>query len=84
MSPSNRDDATIDRITRLLEQDEMLAGGVMRLIVGPVDDAGTLLAGDAVDEFDLEVGRAELKLSDAAMKRIIEDAETTVPDILWL
>jgi HD-like signal output (HDOD) protein len=53
-------------------------------VVGPVDDAGNLLLGDAVDEFDLEVSRGELQLSDAAMKRIIEDAEVTVPDILWL
>ena len=53
-------------------------------VVGPVDDAGALLAGDAVDEFDLEVGRAELKLTDKALQQIIEDAETTVPDILWL
>ena len=30
MTLSNRDDATIDRVVRLLEQDEMLAGGVMR------------------------------------------------------
>jgi HD-like signal output (HDOD) protein len=53
-------------------------------VVGPVDDAGNLLRGDAVDEFDLEVSRGELKLSEAAMKRIIEEAEVTVPDILWL
>jgi len=53
-------------------------------VVGPVDDAGNLLAGDAVDEFDLEVARGELNLSAAAMQRIVEDAEQTVPDILWL
>lgn len=53
-------------------------------VVGPVNAAGELLRGDAVDEFDLEVSRGELKLSDGAMKRVIEDAEATVPDILWL
>lgn len=53
-------------------------------VVGPVDSQGVLLAGDAVDDFDLEVSRAELNLSDQAMKRIIDDAEVTVPDILWL
>jgi HD-like signal output (HDOD) protein len=53
-------------------------------VVGPVDDAGNLLAGDAVDEFDLEVARGELNLSAVAMQRIVEDAEVTVPDILWL
>jgi HD-like signal output (HDOD) protein len=53
-------------------------------VVGPVDADGNLVKGDLVDEFDLEVSRAELKLSDTAMERIIEDAEATVPDILWL
>ena len=53
-------------------------------VVGPVDDNGVLLTGDGVDEFDLEVSRAELNLNDAAMARIIEEAEATVPDILWL
>lgn len=53
-------------------------------VVGPVDDQGNLLAGDAIDEFDLEVSLGELKLSSGAMKRVIEDAEFTVPDILWL
>jgi HD-like signal output (HDOD) protein len=53
-------------------------------VVGPVDAHGVLLAGDAVDDFDLEVSRAELNLSEQAMERIIEDAEATVPDILWL
>ena len=31
-------------------------------VVGPVDDQGVLMAGDAVDDFDLEVSRAELTL----------------------
>ncbi len=53
-------------------------------VVGPVDENGVLLVGDTVDEFDLEVSRAELNLNDAAMARIIEEAEATVPDILWL
>ncbi|HEY3254230.1 MAG TPA: HDOD domain-containing protein [Polyangiaceae bacterium] len=53
-------------------------------VVGPVDDQGVLLAGDAVDDFDLEVSRSELRLSEQAMERIIEDAEVLVPDILWL
>jgi HD-like signal output (HDOD) protein len=53
-------------------------------VVGPVDADGNLIKGDIVDEFDLEVSRAELNLSGAAMARIIEDAEATVPDILWL
>jgi len=53
-------------------------------VVGPVNDQGVLMAGDAVDDFDLEVSRAELKLSEQTMERIIEDAEATVPDILWL
>jgi HD-like signal output (HDOD) protein len=53
-------------------------------VVGPVDADGNLIKGDIVDEFDLEVSRAELKLSDSAMGRIVEDAEATVPDILWL
>src|SRR3954470_21390060 len=39
MTLSNRDDATIDRVVRLLEQDEMLAGGVMRLIGSPLCSA---------------------------------------------
>jgi len=53
-------------------------------VVGPVDDQGNLLSGDAIDEFDLEVSLGELKLSSEAMKRVVEDAESTVPDILWL
>jgi HD-like signal output (HDOD) protein len=53
-------------------------------VVGPVDENGSLLAGDAVDDFDLEVSRGELGLNGQAMDRIIEEAETTVPDILWL
>jgi len=53
-------------------------------VVGPVDPHGVLLKGDFVDEFDLEISRAELNLDDAAMARIIEEAEATVPDILWL
>jgi len=53
-------------------------------VVGPVDERGVLLPGDAVDDFDLEVSRTELNLSDSQMERIIEDAEATVPDILWL
>jgi len=53
-------------------------------VVGPVDDHGNLQPGDAIDEFDLEVSLGELKLSSQAMKRVVEDAETTVPDILWL
>jgi len=53
-------------------------------VVGPVDEHGVLLTGDAIDEFDLEVSRAELGLNEASLSRIIEDAEATVPDILWL
>jgi HD-like signal output (HDOD) protein len=53
-------------------------------VVGPVDAEGNLLRGDLVDEFDLEVSRAELNLSDQAMARIIDEAEAIVPDILWL
>jgi len=53
-------------------------------VVGPVDEHGVLLTGDTIDEFDLEVSHAELGLNEAAMSRIIEDAEATVPDILWL
>src|SRR5450755_2622795 len=53
-------------------------------VVGPVDENGVLLIGDAVDEFDLEVGRAELNLSEPVLQRIIEEAEIMVPDILWL
>ncbi len=53
-------------------------------VVGPVDADGNLVRGDVVDEFDLEVSRGELHLSTIAMDRIIEDAEATVPDILWL
>jgi HD-like signal output (HDOD) protein len=53
-------------------------------VVGPVDADGNLIKGDIVDEFDLEVSRGELNLSGATMARIIEDAEATVPDILWL
>lgn len=53
-------------------------------VVGPVDESGVLLAGDAVDEFDLEVCRGELNLSDEAMAKIIDEAEAIVPDILWL
>jgi len=53
-------------------------------VVGPVDADGNLIRGDIVDEFDLEVSRGELHLSSATMDRIIEDAEATVPDILWL
>ena len=36
MSLTNRDDSKIERIVRLLEQDEMLAGGLMRLIGSPL------------------------------------------------
>lgn len=53
-------------------------------VVGPVDDHGVLMAGDAVDDFDLEVSKGELNLSERTMERIIDDAEATVPDILWL
>jgi HD-like signal output (HDOD) protein len=53
-------------------------------VVGPVDADGNLIRGDVVDEFDLEVSRGELHLSSATMDRIIQDAEATVPDILWL
>ena len=53
-------------------------------VVGPVDDQGALLPGDAVDDFDLEVSRAELGLDDQTMKRIVDEAEAIVPDILWL
>ena len=53
-------------------------------VVGPVDDQGVLLAGDAVDDFDLEVSRAELGLNDQALQRIMDEAEVIVPDILWL
>lgn len=53
-------------------------------VVGPVDAQGALMAGDAVDDFDLEVSRTELNLNDRTMDRIMEDAEVTVPDILWL
>jgi HD-like signal output (HDOD) protein len=53
-------------------------------VVGPIDAQGVLLVGDAVDEFDLEVSRAELGLNDQAMARIIAEAEAIVPDILWL
>jgi HD-like signal output (HDOD) protein len=53
-------------------------------VVGPVDENGVLLAGDAVDDFDLEVSRTELNLSEQAMERIIFEAEAKVPDILWL
>jgi HD-like signal output (HDOD) protein len=41
MSLSSRDDASVDRVVRLLEQDEMLAGGVMRLIGSPLYAART-------------------------------------------
>lgn len=53
-------------------------------VVGPVDAAGRLLPGDAVDELDFELSRAELGLSAASMDRIIQEAEAIVPDILWL
>ena len=53
-------------------------------VVGPVDADGVLVKGDSVDEFDLEVIGAELGLSEETMERIIEEAEATVPDILWL
>lgn len=53
-------------------------------VVGPVDEQGVLLPGDAVDDFDLEVSRAELGLNDQTVQRIIDDAEVIVPDILWL
>ena len=54
------------------------------MVVGPVDEEGMLLTGDAVDEFDLEVSRAELGLSEQAFEQIIAEAEAIVPDILWL
>lgn len=53
-------------------------------VVGPLDDQGALLPGDAVDDFDLEVSRAELGLDDRTLQRIVDEAESTVPDILWL
>jgi putative nucleotidyltransferase with HDIG domain len=53
-------------------------------VIGPLDSAGVLLMGDAVDELDLELSRAELGLSEASMARIIEEADAMVPDILWL
>jgi len=42
------------------------------------------LPADAVDDFELEVSRAELGLNEQSMARIVADAEATVPDILWL
>src|SRR4051812_46304895 len=33
---SGRDDVNAERVVRLLEQDEMLAGGVMRLVGSPI------------------------------------------------
>lgn len=53
-------------------------------VVGPVDEHGVLLPGDAVDDFDLEVSRAELGLNEQTMQRIVNEAEVIVPDILWL
>ena len=53
-------------------------------VVGPVDENGVLLAGDAVNDFDLEVSRGELGLTEQTLERIIEEAEVLVPDILWL
>ncbi len=53
-------------------------------VVGPIDEQGALLAGDAVDDFDLEVSRAELGLNEQTMQRIVDEAEVIVPDILWL
>jgi len=72
------------RISAAINLADQLSERFGASVVGPVDEAGNLLIGDAVDEFDLEVSRGELNLSDAAMKRIVDDAEATVPDILWL
>jgi len=72
------------RVTAAIHIADRLSERFGASVVGPVDEHGVLLAGDAVDDFDLEVSRAELRLNDQAMERIIEDAEVTVPDILWL
>jgi len=53
-------------------------------VVGPVDPQGVLMTGDTVDEFDLEVSCNTLNLSQAGLARVIEEAESLVPDILWL
>ncbi|HYQ46879.1 MAG TPA: HDOD domain-containing protein [Polyangiaceae bacterium] len=72
------------RITAALHIADRLSERFGASVVGPVDAQGVLMAGDAVDDFDLEVSRTELNLSERTMERIIEDAEMTVPDILWL
>lgn len=72
------------RVTAAIHIADRLSERFGASVVGPVDEHGVLMAGDAVDDFDLEVSRTELKLSERTMDRIIEDAEATVPDILWL
>ena len=72
------------RVTAAIHIADRLSERFGASVVGPVDDQGVLLPGDAVDDFDLEVSKSELNLSERTMERIIDDAEATVPDILWL
>jgi len=72
------------RVTAAIHLADRLSERFGASVVGPVNEQGVLMAGDAVDDFDLEVSRAELNLNDRTMDRIIEEAEATVPDILWL
>lgn len=53
-------------------------------VVGPVDEHGVAVAGDAVSDLDFEIARGELGLSEHTLDEVQAEAEQLVPQILWL
>ncbi|HVY31603.1 MAG TPA: HDOD domain-containing protein [Polyangiaceae bacterium] len=53
-------------------------------VVGPVDEHGVAIAGDAVSDLDFEIARGELGLSEHTLDEVQSEAEQLVPQILWL
>lgn len=53
-------------------------------VVGPADEHGVAIAGDAVSDLDFEIARGELGLSEHTLDEIQAEAEQLVPQILWL
>jgi HD-like signal output (HDOD) protein len=53
-------------------------------VVGPVDEHGVAIAGDAVSDLDFEIARGELGLSAQTLDEVQAEAEQLVPQILWL
>jgi HD-like signal output (HDOD) protein len=53
-------------------------------VVGPADNQGIAIAGDAVSDLDFEIARGELGIVEAKLDQIQAEAEQLVPQILWL